>query len=69
MPVNKLADKQEWFEITLNPTDENSGNLVIKWDMNQAEIPLKPSKLDTVIKISDKLKEIQRIESDSNKKG
>ncbi|WP_429831453.1 hypothetical protein [Chryseobacterium capnotolerans] len=64
-----MADKQEWFEITLNPTDENSGNLVIKWDMNQAEIPLKPSKLDTVIKISDKLKEIQRIESDSNKKG
>lgn len=69
VPVNKLADKQEWFEITLNPTDENTGNLVIKWDMNQAEIPLKPAKLDTVIKISDKLKEIQRIESDSNKKG
>lgn len=69
VPVNKLADKQEWFEITLNPTDENTGNLVIKWDMNEAEIPLKPAKLDTVIKISDKLKEIQRIESDSNKKG
>lgn len=69
VPVNPLTDKQEWFEITLNPTDENSGNLVIKWDMAQAEIPLKPSKIDTVIKISDKLKEIKKIESDSNKKG
>ena len=59
VPVNKLTDKQEWFEITLNPTDENSGNPVIKWDMAQAEVPLKPSKLDTVIKISDKLKRNQ----------
>jgi hypothetical protein len=68
VPVNTLTDKQEWFEITLNPTDENTGNLVIKWDMAQAEVPLKPSKLDTVIKISDKLKEIKKIESDSTKK-
>lgn len=67
VPVNTLADKQEWFEITLNPTDENSGNLVIKWDMNQAEVALKPAKLDAVIKISDKLKEIKKIETDAAK--
>ncbi|SHF46113.1 Protein of unknown function [Chryseobacterium vrystaatense] len=67
VPVNKLADKQEWFEITLNPTDENSGNLVIKWDMVQAEVALKPAKPDAVIKISDKLKEIKKIESDAAK--
>ncbi len=36
--------------------------------MAQAEVSLKPSKLDTVIKISDKLKEIKKIESDSTKK-
>lgn len=69
VPVNQLADKQEWFEITLNPTDENSGNLVIKWDKVQAEVALKPAKLDAVNKISEKLKEIKKIESDSNKKG
>ncbi|PIF45272.1 Protein of unknown function (DUF2911) [Chryseobacterium sp. 52] len=67
VPVNKLADKQEWFEITLNPTDENSGNLVIKWDTAQAEVALKPAKPDAVIKISDKLKEIKKIESDAAK--
>ncbi|NAW50372.1 DUF2911 domain-containing protein [Elizabethkingia argentiflava] len=60
VPVNKLADKQEWFEITLNPTDENSANLVLKWDYLQAEIPLKPSNLNTVIKISDKLKKSRK---------
>jgi Protein of unknown function (DUF2911). len=67
IPVNKLTDKQEWFEITLNPTDENSANLVLKWDYLQAEVPLKPAKPDAVIKITDKLKEIKKIESDANK--
>lgn len=67
VPVNKLVDKQEWFEITLNPTDENSGNLVIKWDLAQAEVALKPAKPDAVIKITDKLKEIKKIESDAAK--
>ena len=67
VPVNKLADKQEWFEITLNPTDENSGNLVIKWDFSQAEIALKPAKPEAVTKISEKLKEIKQIEKDAAK--
>ncbi|WP_121462038.1 DUF2911 domain-containing protein [Chryseobacterium defluvii] len=67
VPVNKLADKQEWFEITLNPIDENSANLVLKWDFTQAEVPLKPAKPDAVIKITDKLKEIKKIESDASK--
>ncbi len=67
VPVNKLADKQEWFEITLNPTDENSGNLVIKWDMAQAEVALKPAKPEAVTKIAEKLREIKKIESDAAK--
>ncbi|MBB4805243.1 hypothetical protein HNP38_000515 [Chryseobacterium defluvii] len=67
VPVNKLADKQEWFEITLNPIDENAANLVLKWDFSQAEVPLKPAKPDAVNKITDKLKEIKKIESDANK--
>ncbi|WP_027378522.1 DUF2911 domain-containing protein [Chryseobacterium daeguense] len=67
VPVNKLTDKQEWFEITLNPTDENSANLVLKWDTAQAEVALKPAKMDAVLKISDKLKEIKKIESEAAK--
>ena len=67
VPVNKLSDKQEWFEITLNPTDENSANLVLKWDYLQAEVPIKPAKMETVTKIAEKLKEIKKIESDAAK--
>jgi hypothetical protein len=67
VPVNKLTDRQEWFEITLNPTDENSANLVLKWDTAQAEVALKPARPEAVIKISDKLKEIKKIESDAAK--
>lgn len=67
VPVNKLADKQEWFEITLNPTGENSANLVLKWDMAQAEVALKPSSPEAVTKIADKLKEIKKIEADAAK--
>lgn len=67
VPVNKLADKQEWFEITLNPTDENSANLVLKWDYAQAEVPVKPSKPDAVNKIADKLREIKKLEADAAK--
>ena len=67
VPVKKLAEKQEWFEITLDPTDENSGNLVIKWDMAEAEVPLKPAKPEAVTKIEEKLKEIKKIEADAAK--
>lgn len=67
VPVKKLGEKQEWFEITLDPTDENSGNLVIKWDMSHAEVALKPAKPEAVTKISEKLKEIKKIESDAAK--
>lgn len=67
VPVNKLSDKQEWFEITLNPTGENSANLVLKWDMNQAEVALKPAVPEAVTKIAEKLREIKKIESDAAK--
>lgn len=67
VPVKKLPSKQEWFEITLDPTDEHNGNLVIKWDMTQAEIPLKPARPEAATKIAEKLKEIKKIEADAAK--
>ena len=68
LPVQKLAEKQEWFEIELNPVDDNAVNLVMKWDFTKVELPLKIGKPETVSKIVEKLKEIKQIERDAAKK-
>ena len=65
VPIQKLAEKQEWFEIELNPVDENALNLVMKWDFTKVELPLKIGKPETVSKIVEKLKEIKQIERDA----
>ena len=67
IPVQKLAEKQEWFVIELNPVDDNSVNLVMKWDFTKVELPLKTGKPETVSKIVEKLKEIRQIERDAAK--
>ena len=67
VPIQKLAEKQEWFEIELNPVDENAVNLVMKWDFTKVELPLKIGKPETVSKIVEKLKEIKQIERDAAK--
>ena len=68
VPIQKLAEKQEWFEIELNPVDDNAVNLVMKWDFTKVELPLKIGKPETVSKIVEKLKEIKQIERDAAKK-
>ena len=65
LPVQKLAEKQEWFEIELNPVDDNAVNLVMKWDFTKVELPLNIGKPETVSKIVEKLKEIKQIERDA----
>ena len=67
VPVQKLAEKQEWFVIELNPVDDSLVNLVMKWDFTKVELPLKTGKPETVSKIVDKLKEIKQIERDAAK--
>jgi hypothetical protein len=62
VPVQKLTEKQEWFEISLDPIDENSVNLIFKWDDVKTVVPLKVGKPETVGKIVVKLKEIKQIE-------
>ena len=65
IPVQKLSDKQETFEITLDPKDENSVDLVFKWDFTKATVPLKTGKPETVAKIIEKLNEIKQIEKEA----
>lgn len=65
VPVQKLNDKQESFEITFQPLDDHSTNLVMKWDMTQAKVLIKEAKPETVLKIIEKLSEIKQIEKEA----
>lgn len=65
VPAQKLSDKQEWFEISLMPVDIHSVDLVFKWDMVKAVVPVKEAKPETVAKIIDKLSEIKQIEKEA----
>ena len=68
VPVMKLNEKQEWFEVAVNPLDPHSAELLIKWDMTKVVIPIKEAKPEVVAKIIDKLNEIKQIEKDAAKK-
>ncbi|MCQ4034897.1 DUF2911 domain-containing protein [Kaistella montana] len=65
VPVLKLSEMQEVFEIALNPKDENAIDLVFKWENTKVIVPLKTGKPETVAKITEKLKEIKQIEKDA----
>ena len=65
VPVQKLGEKQEWFEVAVNPMDIHSAEIVIKWDMTKVMIPVKEAKPEVVTKIIDKLNEIKQIEKDA----
>ena len=63
--VQKMADKQEWFEIAVNPVDIHSAEMLIKWDMTKVAIPIKEWKPEMVAKIIEKLNDIKQIEKDA----
>lgn len=65
VPVQKLSEKQEWFEISLNPIDVHSTDLVFKWDTTKVAVTVKEAKPEVVAKIIDKLNEIKQIEKDA----
>lgn len=65
VPVQKISDQQEAFEITLDPKDENSVHLVMKWDFTKVAVPLKAGKPEMVTKIIEKLNDIKKIEKDA----
>lgn len=67
VPVQKSAEKQEFFEINLQPKDDNSTDLVFKWDNVKAVVPIQTTNSEAVSKIVEKLKEIKQIEKDASK--
>ncbi|AZI23067.1 DUF2911 domain-containing protein [Chryseobacterium taklimakanense] len=62
VPVQKMANRQEFFEIALQPLDDNAIDLVFKWDNVKAAVPMKTGNPENVAKIVDKLKEIRELE-------
>lgn len=62
VPAQKMADRQEFFEIALQPVDDNAVDLVFKWDNVKAIVPMKTGNPENVAKIVDKLKEIRELE-------
>ncbi len=62
VPVQKLSEKQEYFEISLQPVDENKINMIFKWDFTTAQLTLQSGNPANVSKIVEKLKEIKEIE-------
>lgn len=65
VPVQKLSEKQEWFAVELNPLDENSLDMVIKWDLAKITVPIKVANPEVMTKVVEKLKEISQIERDA----
>lgn len=65
VPVQKLSEKQEWFAVELNPLDENSLDMVIKWDLAKITVPIKVANPEVMTKVVEKLKEIRQIERDA----
>jgi len=65
VPVQKLMEKQEWFEVTLNPVEDHAMDMVIKWDMTKVTVPVKVAHPEVVTKVVEKLKEIRQIERDA----
>lgn len=67
VPVHKLAEKQEWFEILLEPVDDTSVSLILKWDDVKVSVPLKSGNPEMVAKITEKLSEIRKIEREASR--
>lgn len=68
VPVQKLGEKQEWFEISFQPINDHETHMAIKWDMSMVKVPVKEAKPEAVLKIIEKLNEIKQIERDAAKK-
>lgn len=61
VPVQKLKDKEEWFEISFNPVSDHQTDMVIKWDQVMTVIPIKADRMDKINRVTEKLNEAKAI--------
>lgn len=67
VPVQSLKEKQEFFEITMEPLDDNALDLVFAWDHVKTVVPVRTANPEVTAKITERLKEIRQIEKASAK--
>ncbi len=68
VPVQKNPEKQEWFEITVEPVSSSVVHLIFRWDDVKTILPIEIADTETVARITDKLKEAKKIEFEARKK-
>ncbi len=62
VPVQRLNDKQEYFEISMEPVNDHAVNLVFKWDKVQTSVPVTADRMDKINRVAEKLQEIKAIQ-------
>ncbi len=62
VPVQRLNDKQEWFEISMEPVNDHAVNMVFKWDNVKTTVPVTADRMDKINRVSEKLQEIKAIQ-------
>lgn len=67
VPVQKMANKQEWFKIDLDDLTENSVNLTFMWDTTKVNVPIMVAYPDEITKIIGQLTEINKVKGAINK--
>ena len=61
VPVEKLADTKEYFEIRFEPISDFSILLIISWENTKVEVPIEVYNKDNVLKVSEMLQEIKKL--------
>lgn len=61
VPVQKVADKEEWFEISFNPVNDHQTDMEIKWDHAKAVVQIKADRMDKINRVTEKLNEAKAI--------
>lgn len=62
VPVQKTADRKEWFQISVDPVNEHAAQLVFQWDNIQTIVPITADRMDKINRVSEKLQEIKAIQ-------
>lgn len=67
VPVQKMANKEEWFKIDLDNLTDNSVNLTFMWDNTKVSVPITVAHPEEINKIIEQLKAINKVKADIGK--
>lgn len=64
VPVTRATDFQEYFEVDLEPQDDDTLNLVFRWENARVTLPVHLANPDKIKRITQKLTEIRSIQQE-----